>query len=305
MQKRLKKTDYMMAYMIIITLACTIGGFFFGAYFMKAQIESAQAAALEAEQREAEKERLLQEQKLYNEQDFIRFHYAVYAPVLSLKSAHFETMDNWAQMDRNAQSDSLEKLVRTAEETLAVLQKEVALPTSPLLQQAHDNFTTSVRAYLDCMEQVRTDQNSNALTTSEIGARLAPLQESWLKAQEQLYLSFATWESAYVSKQPLPQAAPETVTIEQWKQYPFHYRTYVSAVAMTGERQWKAFNPEDLTVRLDSLLSSSDAATFGIRDVAGAVRLLYATDAIHPGDFKQFKTKFLPDLKAPEVPLYN
>ncbi len=77
MTKRLKKSEFMMAYMIIITLACTVGGFFCGAHYMKTSIEAEQAAAMEAKQKEAEKEKMLREQKLYSEQDFIRFYYAV------------------------------------------------------------------------------------------------------------------------------------------------------------------------------------------------------------------------------------
>ncbi|MGG1659609.1 hypothetical protein [Brevibacillus sp. NRS-1366] len=90
MTKRLKKSEFMMAYMIIITLACTVGGFFFGAHYMKTKLETEQTAALEAKQKEAEKERLLREQKLYSEQDFIRFYYAVYAPVAGSEARSFQ-----------------------------------------------------------------------------------------------------------------------------------------------------------------------------------------------------------------------
>lgn len=305
MTKRLKKSEFMMAYMIIITLACTIGGFFFGAHYMKNKIETAQAQALEAQKQEAEKERLLQEQKLYSEQDFIRFYYAVYSPVLDLKKAHFDVMNQWGQMDKKAQEQALKQLSQTAEATLKSVDKTVSLQTAPLLLQAQAQFKNSVRAYLDSMDQVRTDQNSNALTPGDISNRMTPFHENWLKAQELVYQSFATWESAYVVKTPLPQALPEKITIEQWKTYPFHYRNYVTAVTLSHDHQWRAFNPEDLTVRLDSLFSSNDAQALGIHDVHAAVRLLFATDAIHPGDFKQLHSRIYSDLPTPEVPLFK
>lgn len=305
MTKRLKKTEFMMAYMIIITLACTIGGFFFGAHYMKSKMEAAQVAELEAKAQEAEKERLLREQKLYSEQDFIRFYYAVYAPVLDLKKAHFDSMEQWDQLEKKAQEQALKQLSKTAEGTLKAVEKGLPIPGSPLLLEAQSQFKDSVRAYLDSMEQVRSDQNSNALTPGDISARMTPFLNSWLKAQELVYQSFATWESAYVLRQPLPQALPEKITVEQWKSYPFHYRTYVTAVTMSKEHQWKAFNPEDLTARLDSLLSSGDTTSLGIQDVNGAVRLLYATDATHPGDFKQLQARMYTELKTPEVPLFK
>lgn len=305
MTKRLKRTEFMMAYMIIITLACTVGGFFFGAHYMKSKIETEQAASLEAEKKEGEKERLLREQKLYNEQDFIRFHYSVYAPVLEFKQAHFDVMSKWNSMGKKEQTDALKQLIKTGEQTLKKVEKDVLLPTSPLLLQAHTNFANSIRAYLDSMEQVLSDQNSNALTLAGIAAKMTLAQNNWLTAQEQLYQSFAVWESAYVAKQPMPKELPVTVSPAQWKLYPFHYRTYLVAAGLSKEKQWKNYNPEDLTARLDMLFASSETQSLEIKDVKGAFRLLNATDAVHPGDFKQLQSKLYSGLKTPEIPLYK
>ncbi|GEB32677.1 MULTISPECIES: hypothetical protein [Brevibacillus] len=305
MTKRLKKSEFMMAYMIIITLACTVGGFFFGAHYMKTSIEAEQAAAMEAKQKEAEKEKMLREQKLYSEQDFIRFYYAVYAPVLELKQAHFETMANWGSLDQKARTDALKQLEKQADQTIKDLDKTVPLPTSPLLAQAHTQFTNSVRAYLDSMENIRSAQNSNASTPAVIASGLTLAQNSWLTAQEMVYHSVAAWESAYVEKKPMPKAAPATVSVEQWKQYPFHYRTYLAALFMSANKQWGSYNPEDLTARLDLLLASTESQTLGIKDVAAAVKVLNATDAVHAGDFKKLNGKLYSVLSTPEIPLYK
>lgn len=305
MTKRLKKSEFMMAYMIIITLACTVGGFFFGAHYMKTQLESEQVAALEAEKKEAEKEKLLREQKLYNEQDFIRFYYAVYAPMLDLKQAHFDTMDKWNKLDTDQREEGLKQLSKHAEQTRKELEKNVPLPTSPMLSQAHATFTNSVRAYLDSMEQIRSDQNSNALTPATIAASMTLFQNNWLTAQEMVYHSVASWESAYVVKQPLPKQLPGNVTTAQWKQYPFHYRTYLAAVAMSASNQWSIYSPEDLTARLDMLIASNEVQSLGIKDLTAAVKVLNATDAVHAGDFKRLSTQLYSVLKAPEIPLYK
>ncbi|GEC90859.1 MULTISPECIES: hypothetical protein [Brevibacillus] len=303
MTKRLKRTEFMMAYMIIITLACTVGGFFFGAHYMKTQLESEQAAVLEAEKKEAEKEKLLREQKLYNEQDFIRFYYAVYAPMLDLKQAHFDTMDKWNQMNETERTDGLKQLSKLADQTRKELEKNVPLPTSPMLRQAHTTFTNSVRAYLDSMEQIRSDQNN--ATPASIGASLTLFQNNWLTAQEMVYHSIASWESAYVVKQAMPKQVPEAVNTAQWKQYPFHYRTYLAAVAMSASNQWSSYNPEDLTARLDLLIASNEVQALGIKDLAAAVKILNATDAVSAGDFKRLNTQLYSVLKAPEIPLYK
>ncbi|MFD2371808.1 hypothetical protein ACFSO0_17940 [Brevibacillus sp. GCM10020057] len=272
---------------------------------MKAKIAEQQAAAMETAKKAAEKDKMLKEHKLYNEQDFIRFYYSYYAPLLKLRQAHFDEMAKWPAMDKAEQSDSLKKLTNLANQTLKALDEEVPLPTSPLLVQAHGNFTNSVRAYLDSMEQVRSDQNSNALTPAAIASRMTLFQNSWLLGQELFYHSAAIWESAYVVNSPFPKALPENVSTSQWKQFPFHYRNYVSASLMSAGKEWKSYSPEDLTARIDKLLTSQEAQSIGVKDIQAAVRLLEATDAIHPGDFLQLSGKLYSRLQAPEIPLYK
>ncbi|MEJ8544909.1 hypothetical protein [Brevibacillus borstelensis] len=303
MNKRLSKSEFIFAYMIIITLACFVGGFFFGAYYMKSKIDAQQTAALEQQKLEAERERQLREQKLYSEQDFIRFYYAVYAPVLDLKRAHFEKMEAWPNLDRSAKKDALEQLLQAAKQTDKQLGKEVPLPTSPLLVEAHSQFQAGVRAYLDSMKQLLSDQNSNALSPADISARLS--LTNWYKASEQVYHSLAIWESAYVTKQSLPKEVPANVSADQWRQLPFHYKTYIAAVSIAGHKKWGDYNPEDLTARIDLLFGSDDAKNLGIKDADAAVRLLTATDAVHNGDFKEVQGKHYSSLKAPEIPLYR
>lgn len=304
MNKRLTKSEFLVAYMIIITLACFVGGFFFGARYMKAAMEEQQAAASQTEKQMLEQEKL-REQKLYSEQDFIRFHYAVYAPLLELKQAHFDKMADWSRMDTQQRTDSLNQLVKAAKETIKQLEKPEALTTAPLLNQSQSIFLDSVRAYLDSIEQLLSDQNSNILEPEEIASRLTLSQNSWLKGQELLYQALALWESSYVTKQPMPKEAPKTLSIAQWKQYPFHYRTYLAATALTHHKQWTAYNPEDLTARLDMLMSSNEWQSLGLQDVNAALRLLTTADMVKVGDFKQLQLKLYPAVKTPELPIFR
>lgn len=305
MNKRLTKSEFLVAYMIIITLACFVGGFFFGARYMKAAMEEQQAAASQTEKQMLEQEKLLREQKLYSEQDFIRFHYAVYAPLLELKQAHFDKMADWSRMDTQQRTDSLNQLVKAAKETIKQLEKPAALTTAPLLNQSQSIFLDSVRAYLDSIEQLLSDQNSNILEPEEIASRLTLSQNSWLKGQELLYQALALWESSYVTKQPMPKEKPKTLSIAQWKQYPFHYRTYLAATALTHHKQWTAYNPEDLTARLDMLMSSNEWQSLGLQDVNAALRLLTTADMVKVGDFKQLQLKLYPAVKTPELPIFR
>ncbi|MFY0543017.1 hypothetical protein [Brevibacillus sp. H7] len=272
---------------------------------MKAKVETEQAAALEAQKEQAKKERLLREQKLYNEQDFIRFYYSVYAPLLKLKQAHFQTMAKLTEAQMEEREAALKQLAEETESILQAVEKDLALAGSPLLAQAKSHFEESLRSYLDGIDEALSDQNSNALNPDGLASRLNLFTNNWLKAQGYLYKAIAMWESVYVNKQALPKELPQTVSVALWKDYPFHYRTYVAAEYLAQMKVYDSFNPEDLTARLDLLFRSQEAATLGIKDVPSAIRLLEATDAVRSGDFKQLHPKLYAGLKAPEIPMYR
>ncbi len=305
MSTRLNKSEFLLTYMIIITLACTVGGFFLGAGYMKSKMEAEQASALEAQKEQAKKERLLREQKLYSEQDFVRFYHSVYSPLLQLKQAHFQTMSQLPSLSQDAREDALDQLSKTAESTLNAVERDLPLAGSPLLAQAKASYEKSIRTYLDSIDQVLSDQNSNALAPDGIRPRLTLFTNSWLQAQGYLYKAVAMWESVYVNKMALPKQLPKNVTVSAWKEYPFHYRTYVAAEYLTQMKLYDAFNPEDLTARLDLLLRSQEASALGIKDISSAIRLLEATDAVRSGDFKELHPKLYNGLKVPELPLYR
>lgn len=305
MTKRLKKSEFILTYMIIITLACFVGGFFLGAGYMKGKIHSEQVAATEAVKEQAKKEQLLKEQKLYKEQDFVRFYYGVYAPALEVKNAHFNTLENLSGKSEKEQLSLLKELIDLAENKLQAVEKDIALATSPLLAQAQSGYAQSLRTYLDGIEQIVSAKNSNAMSPETIQAQLTLFTNSWLKAQSDLYKSIAIWESAYVTKRSLPKELPSNVTAVQWNTFPFHYRTYIAAEYLASLRLFQAFNPEDLTARLDLLLKSNEAKTLGIKDVPAAIRVLQATDAVRVGDFKNNRVKLYTDLRVPEMPMYT
>ncbi|MGI6184843.1 MAG: hypothetical protein ACOYIL_00005, partial [Brevibacillus sp.] len=83
------------------------------------------------------------------------------------------------------------------------------------------------------------------------------------------------------------------------------YRTYLAATALTHHKQWTAYNPEDLTARLDMLMSSNEWQSLGLQDVNAALRLLTTADMVKVGDFKQLQLKLYPAVKTPELPIFR
>ncbi|NGQ94615.1 hypothetical protein G3578_05400 [Brevibacillus sp. SYP-B805] len=307
MAGRLKKSEYILTYMIIITLACFVGGFFLGAGYMKNRIQAEMAAAAEAEKEQAKKEQLLKEQKLYKEQDFIRFYYNVLVPAQSFKEEHFQTFAALQTASSGERDELLKKMAASAENHLKELEKGSVSPSSPLLVQAKRAYEESLRAYLDGIDQLRSAQNSNALPADQLHSmpQLHSFITGWLQAQSEMYQALALWESAYITKRPIPKEFPGDVTLDKWSSYPFLYRSYLSAAYLAQLKLFDAYDPLDLTARIDALVDAKQAQLLGLKDVEMAVKMLDATDAVRQGDFGQLRAKLYGEIKTPEMPLFD
>lgn len=306
MATRLKKTEYLFTYMIIISLACLLGGFFLGASYMKNKLAAEEAAALEAAQKQAEKEKLLREQKLYREQDFVSFYYSVYAPVRSFKEDHFRILAQQQDNPQQRMEDRLDELAEMAENRLGELEKGTVSASSPLLVQAKQRFADSLRAYLAGIEELRSAQNSNALLDGDLSAlpQMQPFLSTWLQAQTDLFQAVATWESAYVTKRQLPNQTPAAVSLKDWNTFPFHYRSFLAADFMAKAKMFDDYDPLDMTARIDALLTSNQAAALGVKDISSAIKVLHVTDAVRDDDFSKLREKLYAGLKTPEMPIY-
>lgn len=305
MTKRLNKSEFIFTYMIIITLACFVGGFFLGAAYMKSKIGAEMTAAAEAEKEEAEKQRQLNEQKLYKDQDFVRFYYNVYEPVQEVKQEHAETLAALSGLSKQDQVSRLKEMRDLTKSKLKDVQKDVALASSPLLVQAKTAFTSSLQSYLDTIEHLLSDDQLTSITPTLLSSQLQLFQSNLLKGETCMYQATALWESVYVTKKGMPSASPTQVTVEQWNSYPFHYRVYLAAQYQAQTNAFHSYKPLDLAARIDSLVSSDQVKSLGLTNIPAAVKVLEATDAVRDGDFANLRGRLYADLRTPETPLYN
>lgn len=305
MTKRLNKSEFILSYMIIITLACFVGGFFLGAGYMKSKIDSEMTAAAEAKKEEAEKERQLKEQKLYKDQDFVRFYYNVFEPVQEVKKHHEELILSLSGASKKEQISRLKEMRDVTNSKLKNVQKEVALASSPLLGQAKAAYIKSLQSYVDGVEHVISDDQIKSITPAVLAANLQLFQNNLFKAETYMYQATALWESVYVTKKGIPSAKPSEVTVQQWNSYPFHYRAYLAAEYQAQANMFHPYEPLDLVARIDSLIHSEQSKSLGLTNIPAAIRMLEATDAVRSGDFETLRGRLYANLRAPETPLYN
>jgi len=304
---RLKKSDYLLTYMIIISFACFVGGFFLGATVMKGKMAAELEWATKAERENALRELMLKEQQLYREQDFVSFYYGVYLPLEEFRAAHFRYLDSLQGKPREEQLNISEEMKKVVEKQREEVENGIVPATSPLLVKAKTGYINSLNAYTDGILQVLDKNNLNALTAEQIaaGRHLAPFYSLWLRAQADLYKAIALWESAYVTKQEIPEALPATLDINQWKAYSFHLRNYWTAEYLAKQPTLSRYNPEDLTARLDSVILTNQAASLGWHDIPYAIRVLNTTSAVRQGDYHALREKLYANVRMPEMPLFS
>lgn len=307
MSKRLTRSEYLVTYMIIITLACFVGGFFLGAGIMKTRIQANLEASTKAEEAAIEKERLLKEQKLYRDQDFIRYYYSISVHMHELKEKHFAAASVFAEKTKSEQKALLKELQDVAKAKTTELENASIPSTSQLLVDAKNMYLTSLDAYRNGIDQLLGQMVTGTVTAQNVatmGDQVIFINQ-WNAAEALQYKALAMWEAVYITKQPLSKVQPSQVSPAQWRGYPYHYRNYLSAESIAQSKQFYPFYAEDLTARIDTVLRGETANTFGWRDVDQAARMLEATDAVRVGDFQSMHAQLYPDLKAPEIPTFS
>ncbi|MFM1652757.1 hypothetical protein ACI7RC_11740 [Brevibacillus sp. B_LB10_24] len=267
--QRLKKTDYLLTYMIIITFASFVCGFFLGASVIKGKIYAEQSVQSD---RKA--------QGMYPDKDFIAYYYNVYKPMQEFKAEYLRMN---SQQEADTSSQQLRKLVK---KTLQEVEKAGVPETSPLLLQAKHEYIQSLKAYTE-------DAGNSEFDTA------------WLRAEADMYKAVATWEQLYVTKKSASLEVPKSISFSQWKEYPFHYRNYISAEYLYQTKKLVEYRPVDLTAKLDSVIANDQAASLGWTDVPFAIRVLMTTDAVRSGDFSALRKQVYPKVAFPEMPLFT
>lgn len=305
MGKRLNRSDYFIAYMIIISLACFIGGFFLGAGVMKSRSQAEIEAITKEYTNKLNLEQLEKEKKLYKEDDFVSFYYNVLAPLEKFKETHFAYQSNLATASTREMKSLFATAIDEADETLKAIEQVNVPDSSPLLKQAKQEYIQSLQAYMDGMNQM-VDGDTTEMTPQELAQQLETFKRKWLRAQADVYKAIAFWEEMYVTNKPLVRKISQnSISIEQWRSYPFHLRNYITSENLYRNNVLVSYQPEDITSRIDGVIAANQAKALGWRDIPFAFRVLQATDAVRPGDFKSLKNKLYPGFKSPELRFFT
>ena len=302
MSNRLTKYDFFIVFMIILSFACLIGGFFIGANYARSKAEA------EFNQYIAEVSKYEKESSLLNyaHTDFVSYYHQVYLPFKEFRHLYLSQIEagihsgEYSNLAANASS------LRKETEKIKKEIEQAQIPhTSPLLQSSQKELVRSLISFeqgLDKLSQLARDNVGQVAAFLHDSEEFAAGKRHWLKGQTQFYEALLFWESFFVTEEK-PQLIdnPSQYTLNQWVHLGFHQKNELIAKLLEELETVTLYNPEDVTVYIDSLAQHHHD---GNQRVAEALKFLHASNSIREGNFIE-KIKDYTSVELPMILLFS
>ncbi len=304
-EKRLTKTDFIIVYFIIFSLVAFVGGFFLGASTIKKNMLEEMSALKEQEEKAKAMENVSEP---YPPTDFVSFYHGVYLPYDKLRSDHYTYLRNLLRQQSGADHNIIDLDMKSrAEETLSAIRRSGQFVHSPLLQDARSLYIKSVEAYIDGIATLFHDQENvkNELAKNHLFdlENDSPSQRYWLQAQSRFYQAIAHWEALQKQVELPVEKLDQINDIAEWSKLTFQQKNFVIAKKMETMMLAAPYNPEDITIHLDSAIQTGNGSL--LNSLEEGIRMMHVTNAVKKGDFLQEKHIFYSEIESPLLPLFN
>jgi hypothetical protein len=305
MNKRLSRSDYIFSLIFIFMLICVIGAFFYGIQLGTARVEAKQQALVD------KKVELTKGMTSYNQSYLVSFYHTIYLPFKEFQTVWFKDIKDieirGTTLDPGALIKDLSKLASAKYDTI-VIQSMPA--TSPLLQDAHQNYLKSLKLFSQAAKTFESKANSMHVTVlaSEIEKDVYFSQAKLfaLQAQKQFYDSIVKWNETveanalkganFVNNSPL--------ALTDWNQMNFNIKNqYITGIMLTN-KYYKAYNPQDLVIGIDDMIKSGQAKKMNATTIQQLTDILVGTGAVRQDDFILGKMKWYGTEKIPQLPFF-
>jgi hypothetical protein len=303
MDKRLTRTDYLFALMFIFMLVCILGAFFYGLEIGK------QKSDLKYEKLMHTDKEVVEEPGAYDQQVLVSFYHTIYLPFREFQNKWFEQLHqievNNSTVDAAAVLKELSKL---SDEKYKALQGKTLPNSSPLLQQAHQNYLKSLKLFTDALTNYQSKANAlnGNLLLEEMNkdAFFVEAKNQALTAQKNYFESVVKWNQT-LDYNLMPADITKTASFDAWRQMNLNVKNwYVTSQLLIG-KSFEPYYPQDVTIRIDDFIASGQAKKLGAADVNQTLDLLLSTDAIRTGDFVKGKAKWYGSEVLPQLPFFS
>lgn len=305
MNKRLSRSDYIFSLVFIFMLICVIGAFFYGIQLGTERVEAKQQNLLD------KKAEIAKGMTSYNQSYLVSFYHTIYLPFKEFQTVWFKDMNDidirGNTLDPSALLKELSKLA-SAKYDNVVTQSMPA--TSPLLQEAHQNYLKSLKLFSQAAKTFESKANSLQVSVlaSEIekDAYFTQAKAFALQAQNQFYESIVKWNESvevnalkgadFIKHHPLP--------LTEWNQMNFNLKNQYITGLMIENKYFKNYNPQDLLIGIDDMIKSGQAKKMNVNSIQQLVDILVGTGAVRQDDFIQGKMKWYGNEKIPQLPFF-
>ncbi|MCC2683219.1 MAG: hypothetical protein K0R75_118 [Paenibacillaceae bacterium] len=304
MEKRLSRSDYLFALLFIFMLIFIIAAFFYGMSKGEARVR---AAYEEQQNKKKEQEQLL---PAYNQQYLVSFYHTIFAPFIDFEKKWFELQDNLEfQTGSIDPADSLKQLSGIASHSYDALAPMTMPASSPLLQDARQQYMNSLNLFAETFNRFRSNANSvkgaELLKQLEADEQYQKAKQAALAAQSDYYEAMELWyKSDDFTFETLTHNEDSPIGLKDWSTRNLLAKDGYIASYMEQTGIFKPYMPQDLAARIDEAIITGRAAQLNITTVKQLIDLFVTTNAIRPGDFLKMKEKFYSREPLPQLPFF-
>ncbi|WP_019006470.1 hypothetical protein [Cohnella laeviribosi] len=302
MEKRLTRTDLMLALGFLFLLIVAVGAFFYGVMVgterteMRYEKKNASATAKPASE------------TAYQQQDLVSFYHTVFSPYREFMTEWTEAKQKWLSDAAADRSASLKELSKSANAKYKSAKVAYIPPVSPLLLEAQTGYLKSLKLFANSFDSLAASANEG--TASVLLGKIAEdayykeAVKQGLSAQEKYFASMVKWAAAIDPDISDTKKHYTKVDLTSWKSLPLVNRNELSAEFLSENGLLSNYLPQDLTARIDAFIASGQAGKMKLKTVGAVAELLTRTEAVRDADFLQLKNRFYADQLLPQLPFF-
>lgn len=302
MDRRLNRTDYLFVLIFIFMLVLSVGTFFLGLK-MGQERSAAKYEELISKQNEAAKG-----YSAYHQQYLVSYYHTIYEPYREFQQSWFEKL-NELEIHRTADASLIVKdLSKLAKDKFDEISSKSMPDSSPLLQEGQQNYAKSLKLFHESLTSFQSRANSmpaNELVKEmEKDAYLIEAKKFAMMAQNNYYASIVKWnESENPELKRTDKDKP--LAIADWNTLSLNVKNDYIANKLAQSNVFKPFTPQDLSVKIDEMISTGQSGKLNLSQVQNVMDVLLATNAVVSGDFVRNKARWYTNETLPQIPFFH
>jgi len=242
----------------------------------------------------------------YQQQDLVTFYHNVFLPYREFKRQWNDEVEKLSRSNDDRENKAiLKNLGILADKQYKKVNQDSMFAGSPLLQQSQLNILKSLTLFSQASDKVSA--GSQGFETAKLlkgDTFTANAIKFGLIAQKNYYDSMLKWGSKSNSKIPVQLGDAKTLSFIEWKKMPLLVKNATIANMMLNRQIYAAYDPQDITAKIDDLIYSGTASSLKLTDVQTSVNLLISTGAVQAQDFIKWREQYYGKEILPQLPFF-